>query len=230
MQRAPCAPASEEQVPFMAMVTREVIAQLIEEASWTERAKSLERLAARFAEGGLDEAEWHAATDAFRVVLYDAEPLVRLVLAETVKFAPDLPRDILLALARDAVTVATPILEHSRLLNDDDLLPIVQRHSPGHRFAIAGRRLISGRISAALCHAGERPVLLRLLMNDGAAISEQTLHALLDRFPDQPALIEAIAHRRLLPVSVGSRIFAPPKRAEGNPPLRLVWDRTGSLG
>jgi len=216
----------------MAVLTREVIAQLIEEGSWTERAKSLERLATRFAEGGLAEAEWHAATDAFRVVLYDAEPLVRLVLAETIKAAPDLPRDILLALARDTAMVATPMLEHSRVLTEDDLLPIVQRHSPAHRFAIAGRRLVSGRIAAALCRNGERAVILRLLANEGAAISEQTLHALLDRFPDQPALIEAIARRRLLPVSVGSRIFGPPpRREEGEKPaLRLVCDRTGSLG
>ncbi len=215
----------------MTTVTREVIAQLIEEASWTERAKSVERLAARFTAGGLDEAEWHAATDAFRVVLYDAEPLVRLVLAETVKFALDLPRDILLALARDTATIATPILEHSRLLNEDDLLPIVQRHSPAHRFAIAGRRLISNRVAAALCRDGERAVVLRLLANDGAAIAEQTLHLLLDRFADQPSLVDAVARRRFLPVSVGSRVFAPVKRAEdGKPALRLVWDRTGSLG
>lgn len=215
----------------MVTLTREVIAQLIEEASWTERAKSVERLAARFTEGGLDESEWHAATDAFRVVLYDAEPLVRLVLAETVKLAPDLPRDILLALARDAATVATPILEHSRLLSEDDLLPIVQRHSPAHRFAIAGRRLISNRIAAALCRNGERAVVLRLLANEGAALAEQTLHSLLDRFPDQPPLIDAITRRRLLPVSVGSRLFGTQKRAEDErPPLRLVWDRTGSLG
>jgi uncharacterized protein (DUF2336 family) len=215
----------------MTTVTREVIAQLIEEASWTERAKSVERLAARFTAGGLDEAEWHAATDAFRVVLYDAEPLVRLVLAETVKFALDLPRDILLALARDTATIATPILEHSRLLNEDDLLPIVQRHSPAHRFAIAGRRLISNRVAAALCRDGERAVVLRLLANDGAAIAEQTLHLLLDRFADQPSLVDAVARRRFLPVSVGSRVFAPAKRGEdGKPALRLVWDRTGSLG
>lgn len=215
----------------MTTVTREVIAQLIEEASWTERAKSVERLAARFTAGGLDEAEWHAATDAFRVVLYDAEPLVRLVLAETVKFALDLPRDILLALARDTATIATPILEHSRLLSEDDLLPIVQRHSPAHRFAIAGRRLISNRVAAALCRDGERAVVLRLLANDGAAIAEPTLHLLLDRFSDQPALVDAVARRRFLPVSVGSRVFAPAKRAEdGKPALRLVWDRTGSLG
>jgi uncharacterized protein (DUF2336 family) len=215
----------------MAMVTREVIAELIEETSWTERAKSLERLATRFAAGALGEAEWHAATDAFRVVLYDSEPLVRLVLAETVKLAPDLPRDILLALARDIATVATPILEHSRILGEDDLLPIVQRHSPAHRFAIAGRRLLSSRIAAALCARGERAVTLRLLANEGAAIAEQTLHALLDRFPGEPALVDAIARRRLLPVSIGSRIFTPPKRVDGDrPQLRLVWDRTGSLG
>jgi uncharacterized protein (DUF2336 family) len=214
----------------MATLTREVIAKLIEEASWTERAKSLERLAARFAEGGLDETEWHAVTDAFRVVLYDAESLVRLVLAETVKFAPDLPRDILLALARDTATVAAPILEHSRLLSEDDLLPIAQRHSPAHRFAIAGRRLISGRVAAALTQPGERAVILRLLANEGAALTEQLLHTLLDRFPDQPALVDGIARRRLLPVSVGSRLFGSAPAAPAKPQLRLIWDRTGSLG
>ncbi|MGO8917264.1 MAG: DUF2336 domain-containing protein [Stellaceae bacterium] len=216
----------------MATVTREVIAQLIEEASWTERAKSLERLAARFAAGSLDEAEWHGAVDAFRIVLYDAEPLVRLVLAETVKFAADLPRDILLALARDTAMVATPILEHQRLLDEDDLLAIVLRHSPAHRYAIAGRRSVSARIAAALCRNGERAVILRLLANDGAAITEQSLHALLDRFSDRPELIEAITRRRLLPVAVGIRILGlSPRRAEdANPAPHFYCDRTGSLG
>ncbi len=214
------------------MVTREMIAQLLEETSWTERAKSLDRVAARFAAGGLDENEWRATVDAFRIVLYDAEPLVRLVLAETVKFASDLPRDILLALARDTAMVATPILEHHHLLGEEDLLPIVTRHSPAHRFAIAGRRSVSGRIAAALCRNGERAVILRLLANDGAAITEQSLHALIDRFPDRSELLEAIARRRLLPVSVGSRLRNPPSRpAEGaQPELCIVSDRTGSLG
>lgn len=216
----------------MTMMTREVIAQLLEETSWTERAKSLERIASRFAAGGLAESEWRAAIDAFRIALYDGESLVRLVLAETVKFAPDLPRDILLALARDTAMVATPILEHQHLLGEDDLLPIVARHSPAHRLAIAGRRSISGRIAAALCRNGERAVILRLLANDGAAIGEQSLHALIDRFPGQPELIEAIARRRLLPVSVASRLrSAPPRRAEGaQAEQRRVSDRTGSLG
>jgi uncharacterized protein (DUF2336 family) len=213
----------------MTTLTREVIAELIEEPSWTARAKSVERLATRFAEDSLGPAERQAAIEALRVVLYDGEPLVRLVLAETIKSA-NVPRDLLLALARDTATVATPVLLHSRLLGDDDLLAIVQRFSPGHRFAIAGRRNISGQVAAALCRGGERAVILRLLDNDGAAVTEQTLHVLLDRFPDQPALTEAMARRRLLPVSVGSRLFGPSRGADEQPALRVAWDRTGSLG
>jgi uncharacterized protein (DUF2336 family) len=219
-----------------AAAMREVIAQLIEEGSWTSRAKSLERLATRFVEGLLDEAEWHAVTDAFRVALYDGEPLVRRVLAESVKTAPDLPRDILLALARDMAAVAAPVLEHSRLLSVDDLLPVVKTGATAHRLAIAGRRLISGRVAEALCRVGERSVILRLVANEGAAITEATLHWLLDHFPEQPAIAEAIGKRRLLPVSVSSRLFGviPPLRSESTererPRLRIVSDRTGSLG
>lgn len=211
----------------MTNLAREAIGRLIEEASWTERAKSLERLAARYAEGGLDAAEWREANDVFRVVLYDAEPLVRRVLAETVKFVPDLPRDILLALARDLATVATPILEQSRLLGDEDLLPIVERHSAGHRLAIAGRRALSPRVAAALCRHGDRAAILRLLSNDGAAIGEGALHALLDRFAEDRAVTDAIARRRLLPRSVALRLSGP-----SQPPANTPggWSRTGSLG
>jgi uncharacterized protein (DUF2336 family) len=212
----------------MATWTREDIADLIEQASWTGRAKLLERLGTRFAEGSLDESEWQAITDAFRIALYDAEPLVRRVLAESVKTAADLPRDVLLALAHDIAAVAAPVLEHSGLLTEDDLLPIALSGSTAHRFAIAARRLISGHISELLVKFGERMVIQRLIANDGATINEMTLHRLLDKFPDVPAIGEAIGRRRLLPVSIGGRLFGTwPRRSAGE---RLISDRTGSLG
>jgi uncharacterized protein (DUF2336 family) len=216
----------------MAIVTRDVIVQLIEESRWTQRAKSLEQLATRFIEGGLGTAEWHTITDAFRVALYDGEPLVRRVLAETVKFAADLPRDILLSLARDIAAVATPVLEHSPALHENDVLPIVQRASPAHRFAIAGRRRVSERVAAVLCRPREGAVIHRLLANEGALIGEATLHELLDAFPDQPDMAEAIGGRRLLPVSVGARLLggAELRGTAGASGPRLIWDRTGSLG
>ncbi|HEX6842808.1 MAG TPA: DUF2336 domain-containing protein [Stellaceae bacterium] len=212
----------------MATWTGEIFADLIEQASWTARAKSLERLGTRFAAGALDETERHAVTDAFRVALYDAEPLVRRVLAESVKTAPDLPRDVLLALARDIAAVAAPVLEYSSLLSEDDLLPIALSGSTAHRFAIAARPLISGPIADALAKFGERTVIQRLVANDGATISEMTLHRLLDKFADVPAIGEAIGRRRLLPVSIGGRLFgAWPRRAASE---RFISGRTGSLG
>lgn len=216
----------------MSGATREVIIQLIEETSWTERAKLVERLGTRFSAGGLATSEWHAITDAFRVALFDSEPLVRRVLAESIKLANDLPRDILLSLARDTAAVAIPVLEHSAGLSDLDLLPLVERGSPAHRFAIAGRRQLSRRIAEALCAAGERPVLLRVLSNNGAAFGEAMLHELLDRFANHPEIAETIGRRRLLPVNVGARLFAHTSSREPctRPTLRLVSDRTGSLG
>jgi uncharacterized protein (DUF2336 family) len=202
----------------MATGSRALISQFIEEGSWTARAKALERLATRFAEGGLDPGEWHAVTDAFRIALYDAEPLVRRVLAESVKASPELPRDILLALARDSAAVAAPVLQHSDLLTEDDLLPIVVRGTPAHRHAIARRRLISGRVSEALLSFGERAVILQLLASDGTAISEAALHRLIDQHQETPAVIDAIARRRLVPVSVGARIFGAPRRGSSDAP------------
>jgi uncharacterized protein (DUF2336 family) len=212
----------------MATWTREIIADLIEQASWTARAKLLERLGTRFTEGALPEAEWQAITDAFRIALYDAEPLVRRVLAESVKTAPDLPPDVLLALAHDIAAVAAPVLEHSRLLSEEEILPIALSGSTAHRFAIAARSLVPGHISETLAKFGERTVIQRLIANDGATISEMTLHRLLDKFPHEPAIAEAIGRRRLLPVSIGGRLFgAWPRRTAAE---RFISDRTGSLG
>ncbi|HUH83394.1 MAG TPA: DUF2336 domain-containing protein [Stellaceae bacterium] len=211
----------------MKTLTQKAIAEVIEKASWTERAKSLERLARRFADDALDHAEWRAAIEAFRVVLYDSEPLVRLVLAESVKASRDLPGDVLLALARDIAMVAAPVLEHSPLLTDDDLLPMAQRATTAHRLAIAGRRGISGRLAAALCRLGERAVILRLLANDGATLTPETLDELLDHYPDDDALDAAIGRRRVLPVSIGSRRLG---RARETKAPQMAWSRTGSLG
>jgi uncharacterized protein (DUF2336 family) len=205
-----------------------VIIEMYEGPCWTARAKSVERLASRFASGGLSEDDRHAVADALRLALYDSEPLVRRVLADAVKLAADLPHDILLALARDVAAVATPVLEHARALSEEDMLPIAQQGETAHRFAIAGRRHISERLAALLCRAGERAVMLRLLNNEGAALSEATLHRMLDVFPDHPAVAEAIGRRRLLPVSVGSRLFGPAPHREAA--RAVVWERTGSLG
>src|ERR1700722_11969181 len=78
--------------------------------NWTARAKSVERVAALYCEGGLDPATQRRAEEAFRTLRYDGEDLVRRLLAECLKEAGHLPRDIALSLATDKPEIATPFL------------------------------------------------------------------------------------------------------------------------
>lgn len=117
----------------------ETIAEVIDEPSWTARARLVERIASAYVAGDFDALEVRSALEVFRVTLYDGEPLVRRVLAESLKHATALPRDIVLALAHDVADVATPFLVSSVLLDADDLAAIARDRSAAHRLAIACR-------------------------------------------------------------------------------------------
>jgi uncharacterized protein (DUF2336 family) len=123
----------------MSILTRESIGEFVEEASWTARAKLVERVASAYAAGTLAPTERQIALELFRLTLYDAEPLVRRVLAEALKRVADLPREIVLGLAQDKPDVAAPFLAASPLLDSEDLGKIARIGSTAQRSAIALR-------------------------------------------------------------------------------------------
>jgi uncharacterized protein (DUF2336 family) len=176
-----------------------------DEVSWIARAKRAERVAALYCEDRLDAAERGLAEETFRVLCYDGEVVVRRLLAECLKGASRLPRDIALPLATDRSEIAVPFIEDSPSLVDRDLLAILRDHPGPHRVAIAGRREVSERVSDALCRCDDGTATTTILANDGAAVSSATLHWLLDERPKRTVL-QAIARRRRLPHTVGERL------------------------
>lgn len=174
--------------------------------NWTARAKSVERIAALYCQGGLDPQTRYLAEEAFRALCYDGEDLVRRVLAECLKEASQLPRDIAVSLATDRAEIATPFLARSSALADRDLLVILRDHTGPHRLAIARRRPISAQLSDALCRCGGDEAILTVLSNDRAAITESTLHWVLEQQPSCAGASEAIARRKLLPIGIGERL------------------------
>jgi uncharacterized protein (DUF2336 family) len=179
---------------------------VMDHPSWVRRAMLIEQAATRYRVGEFSPQQQHAAEDAFRVVLYDGEPLVRCVLADSLKRLTDIPRDIIGKLAQDEAQVARPVLQHSPVLSDDELVRIVQNFGRSHRLAIAERGCVSPRVADALCATRDPVVLRRLLANDGASLPEEMLHAVLTTFGTMPGVVETIARRRLLPVSVMERL------------------------
>lgn len=100
----------------MIALTPETVLKCAKEASWTARAKTIERAATRYVEDPLSPAERQAAIDLFRLALDDGEPLVRRVLAESVKHARELPLDVVHAIAHDVPEVSRPFLAVSPLV------------------------------------------------------------------------------------------------------------------
>lgn len=186
--------------------SREDLMGSLDGPSWTARAKSAERMATLYCQGRLDASTRRVAEDSFRVLRYDGEVVVRRLVAECLKQASHLPRDIAVALATDKAEIAAPFLTHSPVLADHDLLAIVRDHPGPHRLAIARRQPLSAQVSDGLCRCGDPDVVLAVLANDHAAIADVTYHFLLDQQPSPPGLHEAITRRKLLPIGLGERL------------------------
>jgi uncharacterized protein (DUF2336 family) len=141
---------------------------------------------------------------------------VRQIVAEALKDSVDAPVAVIQKLARDIeIQVASPILEHSPLLTDEDLLEIIA-HGPirGALTAIAKRRQLSDTLSdgvavAALADPGaESNSVRKLLQNKSAQIREDTLDRILDQAGKVPTWHEPLVERPTLPMKAIKRLAA----------------------
>ena len=166
----------------------EDVNRLAQDPSPENRAAIADRLARQY-EPSMAPAERNLAETIFRALLRDVEVRVRAALAESLKFNPAVPRDVAVALARDVAEVATPILRHSEVLPDEDLLQIIAEASVEHRVAVAGREDVSETIADALVDAGET-----------------TLADVIDAFGDDERVADPMARRKWLPLSISERL------------------------
>lgn len=164
---------------------------------WAVRAKDADRLASRYAEGGLSSAERRSAEHALRVLRYDGETWVRRIVADAVKEVPFLPAEIAFLFATDRDEVAGPLIEASPALREQDLLALVRDFPGAHRVAVARRARVTPRVADAICRSGEAAAVRALLANPGAEIPEASLRHVLDRRGEVPGVAAALARRLL---------------------------------
>lgn len=201
-------------------VTRDILARLEQDGDVASRLGAVGEIGADFAGGDLTGAERTEALAIFRTLLDDVEETVRAEMARALCGASDLPRDIALVLANDALSIALPILEWSDVLTENDLIEIIRRphradgageaeevgDADVRRLVIAGRAEVSEPVVEALVEEGGAPVTLRALANRGARFAEAAIHRVIDRFGADDAVQEALVDRPALPVSVIERL------------------------
>src|SRR6188768_1008385 len=120
------------------MIVRQFISW-IRTAPAGERAEATRSLARAWLISDLTEDDRAAAEGALLMLLDDPSPLVRQAMAEIFARAPSAPAAIVQALSVDQTCVALPILEHSPLLIDADLVDIVATGDSELQCAVARR-------------------------------------------------------------------------------------------
>ena len=107
----------------------------------------------------------------------DSAVRVRAILAEEIKHLSNVPKDVVLALARDVETiVSVPVLEYSPLLSDTDLIEIIACGQVREVLsAIARRPALSENVTDALVQSMDVSTVAALLVNPNAKIRKATL-------------------------------------------------------
>lgn len=148
------------------------------------------------------------AIDALEKLAEDQVPRVRQIIAEEIKEAMTIPREIVHKLANDLeISVAGPILEFSPLLSDADLLEVIAcGQVKGAMDFIANRRDVSEDVSDAVVATLDVSAVSNLLNNENAQIREDTLDYIIDNAKDVEAWHEPVAMRSELSLRALRRI------------------------
>ena len=176
------------------MIVRQFL-QWIRNAAPGERAEATSALARAYLYSDLSADDLAAAEGAMIMLLDDPSPLVRRALSEVFASAQKAPRVVVHALAGDQPEVALPVLEHSPLLLEDDLVDLIATGTPQAQMAIAGRALLPCSLAAALAEVAAPEACLALLENPDADIPAFSLDRLVERFGHHAPIREALMAR-----------------------------------
>lgn len=183
---------------------------LVDDSSDDVRADLAERIV-RLAPGLTADERDRARQTAYRVLerlVRDQLPRIRQVIAEALKDVADAPPEIIQRLARDVEeAVATPVLEFSPVLRDEDLLDILgEKPSTAALSAISRRRRVGPNVVDAIAATEDSIAIAILLANDSAQIREETLDLLIDRAADHPDWHEPMVRRPNLHRTAAKRL------------------------
>lgn len=172
------------------------------------RAELAKKISGVYARDAFVWNERALAEDIFRLLMNDAEIMVRKTLAEVLCHTVYLPSDIAMQLARDVEEVALPMLRHSFALLEEDMVMLVRNSgSVAIVEALASRESLSEALSTEIVNKALVNADAILLDNKGAAIGENSLHKLISVYRRDQCMLEKMVARGQLPIRVVERLF-----------------------
>lgn len=189
------------------MIVRQFISW-IRTASAGERAEATRALARAWLISDLSPDDRIAAEGALLMLLDDPSPLVRQAMSETFARSLDAPAAIVRALSADQPNVALPVLEHSPLLIDADLVDIVATGNDEVQCAIARRVALPASVCAAIAEVGCAAASLELIENPNAELAPFSWDRIVERHGHLAAIREAMLVLDDLPAATRAGLVA----------------------
>ena len=189
------------------MIVRQFISW-IRTAPAGERAEATRSLARAWLVSDLSADDRAAAEGALLMLLDDASPLVRQAMAEVFARSAQAPAAIVQALSLDQPSVALPVLEHSPLLIDADLVDIVATGNCETQCAIARRIHLPASVSAAIAEVGTPAAALELIENAYAELAPFSWDRIVERHGHLAAIRESMLVLDGLPAATRAALVA----------------------
>src|ERR1700760_1991852 len=189
------------------MIVRQFISW-VRTAPAGERAEATRALARAWILSDLTEEDRAAAEGALLMLLDDPSPLVRQAMAEVFAHCHEAPGAIVQALSLDQPSVALPVLEHSRLLIDADLVDIIATGNNETQCAIARRVNLPASVCAAIAEVGSAAAALELIENPYAELAAFSWDRIVERHGHLAAIRESMLVLEDLPAATRAALVA----------------------
>jgi uncharacterized protein (DUF2336 family) len=189
------------------MIVRQFISW-IKTAPAGERAEATRSLARAWLISDLTEEDRAAAEGALLMQLDDASPLVRQAMAEVFARSAEAPAAIVQALSLDQPSVALPVLEHSPLLIDADLVDIIATGNCETQCAVARRTNLPASVCAAIAEVGTPEAALELIENAYAELAPFSWDRIVERHGHLAAIRESMLVLEDLPAATRVALVA----------------------
>jgi uncharacterized protein (DUF2336 family) len=189
------------------MIVRQFI-NWVRTAPAGERAEATRSLARAWLLSDLSEDDRAAAEGALLMQLDDPSPLVRQAMADVFARSVSAPAAIIEALAIDQTSVALPVLEHSPLLIDADLVDLVATGNGEVQCAIARRVNLPASVCAAIAEVGSPSSALELIENPYAELAPFSWDRIVERHGHLAAIRESMLALEDLPAATRLALVA----------------------
>lgn len=194
-------------ISLVKLLTRETVEKAVRGKNVQSRMIAAQQIGRTIRKVELSAADRDFAEKILALICQDVSDIVRRALSVTLQNSPNLPHKIARRLIQDIDSIAVPILMHSPVITDEDLLLVLRSKAAVKVKAIAQRQKLSEHICKAIISFGDSAAVADLATNDSALIEPDTAAEMARIYADDDLIRDAALSRTDMPPAVVQKLI-----------------------